>query len=102
MTANFGKHRILEFEITSPVNLYRGRRVGRISFEDFAKIFKQLDIVHVSPDDWMTEPALHSKQPWRAVLARRRWRTGYNAGGGPSHSGEFLLASYPTYRDEAG
>ena len=24
------------------------------------------------PDDWMSEPALHSKKPWRAVLARRR------------------------------
>lgn len=33
----------------------------------------------------MTEPALHSKQPWRAVLARRRWRSGYNAGGGPGY-----------------
>ncbi|XKL67033.1 hypothetical protein PGB90_010453 [Kerria lacca] len=57
-----------------------------MSFEDFAKHFTQLDIVHVSPDDWMTEPALHSKQPWRAVLARRRWRTGYNAGGGPNYT----------------
>lgn len=56
-----------------------------MSFEDFARHFTQLDIVHISPDDWMTEPALHSKQPWRAVLARRRWRSGYNAGGGPGH-----------------
>ncbi|VVC41431.1 Hypothetical protein CINCED_3A010990 [Cinara cedri] len=56
-----------------------------MSFEDFARHFTQLDIVHVSPDDWMTEPALHSKQPWRAVLARRRWRSGYNAGGGPGY-----------------
>lgn len=62
-----------------------------MSFEDFAKHFTQLDIVHVSPDDWMTEPALHSKQPWRAVLARRRWRTGYNAGGGPSYTGELKM-----------
>lgn len=57
----------------------------RMSFEDFARHFTQLDIVHISPDDWMTEPALHSKQPWRAVLARRRWRSGYNAGGGPGY-----------------
>jgi len=62
-----------------------GFPVLRMSFEDFARHFTQLDIVHVSPDDWMTEPALHSKQPWRAVLARRRWRSGYNAGGGPGH-----------------
>ncbi|KAI5754596.1 hypothetical protein M8J77_009837 [Diaphorina citri] len=55
-----------------------------MSFEDFAKHFTHLDLVHVGPDDWMAEPALQSKQPWRAVLARRRWRTGYNAGGGPN------------------
>ncbi|KAK4873941.1 hypothetical protein RN001_013301, partial [Aquatica leii] len=55
-----------------------------MSFDDFAKHFTQLDLVHVGPDDWMLEPALHSKQPWRAVLARRRWRGGYNAGGGPT------------------
>ncbi|XP_046673592.1 calpain-1 catalytic subunit-like isoform X2 [Homalodisca vitripennis] len=55
-----------------------------MSFEDFARHFTHLDLVHIGPDDWMTEPALHSKQPWRAVLARRRWRTGYNAGGGPN------------------
>ena len=32
----------------------------------------------------MSEPSLQSKKPWRAVLARRRWRSGYNAGGSPS------------------
>lgn len=57
-----------------------------MSFEDFARHFTQLDLVHVGPDDWMLEPALHSKQPWRAVLARRRWRGGYNAGGGPQYT----------------
>ncbi|XP_063243850.1 calpain-1 catalytic subunit-like [Bacillus rossius redtenbacheri] len=56
-----------------------------MSFEDFARHFTHLDLVHVGPDDWMSEPALHSKQPWRAVLARRRWRGGYNAGGGPAY-----------------
>lgn len=59
----------------------------RMSFEDFARNFTQLDLVHVGPDDWMLESALHSKQPWRAVLARRRWRSGYNAGGGPTYTG---------------
>lgn len=58
-----------------------------MSFEDFARHFTQLDLVHVGPDDWMLETALHSKQPWRAVLARRRWRCGYNAGGGPTYTG---------------
>ncbi|XP_049817199.1 calpain-9-like isoform X2 [Aethina tumida] len=55
-----------------------------MSFEDFARYFTHLDLVHIGPDDWMIEGALHSKQPWRAVLARRRWRAGYNAGGGPA------------------
>ena len=60
-----------------------------MSFDDFAKQFSHLDLVHIGPDDWMSEPALHSKKPWRAVLARRRWRSGYNAGGGPSHIGQY-------------
>ena len=50
-----------------------------------------LFIRHLSgPDDWMSEPALHSKKPWRAVLARRRWRSGYNAGGGPGYIGDII------------
>ncbi|CAH0563874.1 unnamed protein product [Brassicogethes aeneus] len=57
-----------------------------MSFDDFARHFTQLDLVHIGPDDWMMEGALHSKQPWRAVLARRRWRAGYNAGGGPTYT----------------
>ncbi|XP_065568283.1 calpain-11-like isoform X2 [Artemia franciscana] len=56
-----------------------------MSFNDFTRHFTHLDLVHVGPDDWMNEPALHTKRPWRAVLARRRWRTGYNAGGGPQY-----------------
>ncbi|GIY08023.1 calpain-1 catalytic subunit [Caerostris extrusa] len=54
-----------------------------MSFDDFLRNFTFLDLLHVGPDDWMLEPALHSKRPWRAVLARRRWRVGFNAGGGP-------------------
>ncbi|KAF2347108.1 Peptidase C2 calpain catalytic domain, partial [Trinorchestia longiramus] len=57
-----------------------------MGFDDFIRHFSQLDVVHVGPDDWMNEPALHSKKPWRAVLARRRWRAGYNAGGGPQYA----------------
>lgn len=45
--------------------------------------FDQLELVHVGPDDWLREPALRALRPWRAVLARRRWRAGYNAGGPP-------------------
>lgn len=54
-----------------------------MSFEDFFRNFTYIDLLHIGPDDWMLEPALHSKRPWRAVLARRRWRVGFNAGGGP-------------------
>ncbi|XP_064458615.1 calpain-9-like isoform X2 [Ornithodoros turicata] len=54
-----------------------------MSFDDFTLNYTHLDLVHIGPDDWMQETALHSKKPWRAVLARRRWRRGYNAGGGP-------------------
>ncbi|XP_064073538.1 calpain-A-like [Vanessa tameamea] len=54
-----------------------------MSFSDFARSFGRLELVHVGPDDWLSEPALHGKRPWRAVLARRRWRCGYNAGGPP-------------------
>lgn len=70
----------------------------RMSFEDFARHFTHLDLVHIGPDDWMSEPALHSKQPWRAVLARRRWRSGYNAGGGPTYTGEQAFTNAPTPR----
>ena len=60
-----------------------------MSFDDFAKQFSHLDLVHIGPDDWMSEPALHSKKPWRAVLARRRWRSGYNAR--PNYIGTLTL-----------
>ena len=30
-----------------------------MSFDDFAKQFSHLDLVHIGPDDWMSEPALH-------------------------------------------
>ncbi|XP_053610629.1 calpain-8-like isoform X3 [Plodia interpunctella] len=55
-----------------------------MSFGDFCSWFSQLELVHVGPDDWLREPALRDRRPWRAVLARRRWRRGYNAGGPPS------------------
>ncbi|XP_052743533.1 calpain-1 catalytic subunit-like isoform X2 [Bicyclus anynana] len=50
---------------------------------DFARAFARLELAHVGPDDWLREPALHAKRPWRAVLARRRWRRGVSAGGPP-------------------
>ena len=33
-----------------------------MSFDDFAKQFSHLDLVHIGPDDWMSEPALHRLQ----------------------------------------
>ncbi|KAG7312522.1 hypothetical protein JYU34_002045 [Plutella xylostella] len=56
-----------------------------MSFTDFSTTFSSLCLVHVGPDDWLLEPALRPRRPWRAVLARRRWRAGYNAGGDPTH-----------------
>ncbi|XP_032518816.2 calpain-2 catalytic subunit-like isoform X1 [Danaus plexippus] len=55
-----------------------------MSFQEFARLFSRLELVHIGPDDWLLEPALHARRPWRAVLARRRWRRGYNAGGPPA------------------
>ncbi|XP_060804911.1 calpain-9 isoform X2 [Amyelois transitella] len=52
-----------------------------MSFAEFSARFARLELVHVGPDDWLREPALRTRRPWRAVLARRRWRRGYNAGG---------------------
>ena len=56
-----------------------------MSFVDFARNFTHLELVHIGPDDWLQETALQPRKPWRAVLAKRRWRRGYNAGGGPDY-----------------
>ena len=60
-----------------------------LSLINLLKILNEIPSVqvHIGPDDWMSETALHSKKPWRAVLARRRWRSGYNAGGSPAYIG---------------
>ncbi|RVE40399.1 hypothetical protein evm_014951, partial [Chilo suppressalis] len=55
-----------------------------MSFTEFAREFSSLELVHVGPDDWLREGALRDRRPWRAVLARRRWTPGYNAGGPPA------------------
>ncbi|XP_026745234.1 calpain-11-like isoform X2 [Trichoplusia ni] len=65
-----------------------------MSFNDFVQSFSELELVHVGPDDWLLEPALQTRRPWRAVLARRRWRRGYNAGGPP---GAPTAAANPTF-----
>ena len=40
---------------------YRVRSEGEfwMLFDDFAKQFSHLDLVHIGPDDWMSKPALH-------------------------------------------
>ncbi|CAK1550299.1 unnamed protein product [Leptosia nina] len=68
---------LLESRATQPGHFW-------MSFADFARAFGRLELVHVGPDDWLREPSLQSKRAWRAVVARRRWRPGYNAGGPPS------------------
>ncbi|KAL4714281.1 hypothetical protein ACJJTC_009633, partial [Scirpophaga incertulas] len=55
-----------------------------VSFEELARSLRWLELVHVGPDDWAREPALRDRRPWRAALARRRWRPGFNDGGPPS------------------
>ncbi|CAG2168962.1 unnamed protein product, partial [Oppiella nova] len=60
-----------------------------ISFDDLLNNFTNLDLIHIGPDDWMQEISLHHKRPWRAVLARRKWKKGFNAGGSPSHKETF-------------
>ncbi|XP_054166643.1 calpain-9-like [Oppia nitens] len=60
-----------------------------ISLKDLVENFTNLDLIHIGPDDWMQEVSLHHKQPWRAVIARRKWKKGFNAGGGPSYKATF-------------
>lgn len=65
-------------------------------FEDFIQNYTHLDLLHIGPDDWMQEGTLHNRKPWRAVLARRRWRNGYNAGGSPEFKD--TTATNPQFR----
>lgn len=52
---------------------------------EFLQRFSVIWLAHISPDDWALEPALHSRSPWRAALALRQWRPGFNAGGPHRH-----------------
>lgn len=54
-----------------------------MSLDEFRAAFSRLELAHVGPDDWLAEPALRGRRPWRGAVARRRWRAGYNAGGAP-------------------
>lgn len=48
---------------------------------EFLQRFSVIWLAHIGPDDWALEPALHTRSPWRAALAFRQWRAGFNAGG---------------------
>ena len=52
---------IIVIMVLNDENLHRVRNEGEfwMSFDDFAKQFSHLDLVHIGPDDWMSEPALH-------------------------------------------
>lgn len=52
-----------------------------MSVPEFLQRFSVIWLAHIGPDDWALEPALHSRSPWRAALAFRQWRAGFNAGG---------------------
>lgn len=52
-----------------------------MSVAEFLQQFSVIWLAHIGPDDWALEPALHSRSPWRAALAFRQWRAGFNAGG---------------------
>ncbi|XP_055372292.1 calpain-11-like isoform X2 [Condylostylus longicornis] len=56
-----------------------------MSVPEFLQRFTVIWLAHIGPDDWALEPALHSRAPWRAALAIRHWRAGFNAGGPHKH-----------------
>lgn len=63
---------------------------------DFLQRFTVIWLAHIGPDDWAIEPALHTRFPWRAALAFRHWRLGFNAGG-PHRCAE-TTATNPQFR----
>ncbi|XP_049540298.1 calpain-11-like isoform X2 [Anopheles darlingi] len=52
-----------------------------MSVNEFLTRFVVIWLAHIGPDDWALEPGLHTRAPWRAALAVRQWRAGFNAGG---------------------
>lgn len=63
---------------------------------EFLQRFSVIWLAHIGPDDWALEPALHSRSPWRAALAIRQWRPGFNAGG--PHKYIETTATNPQFR----
>lgn len=54
---------------------------NRMAVPEFLQRFQVIWLAHIGPDDWALETGLHSRTPWRAALAFRQWRAGFNAGG---------------------
>lgn len=67
-----------------------------MSVPEFLSRFSVIWLAHIGPDDWALEPALHSRSPWRAALALRQWRAGFNAGG--PHKFVETAATNPQFR----
>lgn len=67
-----------------------------MSVPEFLQRFSVIWLAHIGPDDWALEPALHSRSPWRAALAFRQWRAGFNAGG--QHKCVETTATNPQFR----
>ncbi|XP_037917087.1 calpain-11-like isoform X2 [Hermetia illucens] len=67
-----------------------------MSVPEFLQRFTVIWLAHIGPDDWALEPALHSRSPWRAALAIRQWRAGFNAGG--PHKYVETTATNPQFR----
>lgn len=70
--------------------------VRRMSVPEFLQRFSVIWLAHIGPDDWALEPALHSRSPWRAALAFRQWRAGFNAGGPHKCLGKSSVSSFST------
>lgn len=65
-----------------------------MSVPEFLLRFTVIWLAHIGPDDWALEPALHSRSPWRAALAFRQWRAGFNAGGPHKFIGMYIVFIY--------
>lgn len=75
-----------------------------MSVPEFLQRFTMIWLAHIGPDDWAIEAALHSRSPWRAALAFRQWRAGFNAGGphkciGKYISNFFLMIKHITFNN---
>uniref|UniRef100_A0A182Y1U9 Uncharacterized protein n=1 Tax=Anopheles stephensi TaxID=30069 RepID=A0A182Y1U9_ANOST len=67
-----------------------------MSVNEFLTRFVVIWLAHIGPDDWALEPGLHTRAPWRAALAVRQWRAGFNAGG--PHKFIETTATNPQFR----